>query len=493
MKAIILARVSTKRQEDEGLSLDYQLETLRNYAKESNFEVAKEFVFHESAGHKIRRNFDELMDYIKQNADVKGILAFRVDRMTRNFRDAVALDTLRTEHDKELHFVHDRLVLTGDSVGRDIQDWDLKVFLAKQYLNRLKEDGVNTWRHKLRNGEWSGKATCGYKNVELEGKKKWIEIDEDRAPLVRKAFELYATGDYSYEILAKKLAKIGLTTNTDHPKPMYKNYLDSQIINNPFYYGEMLYKGKLYKHQYEPLIPKYLYDKCQQVKESWNKKPFKYGAKEFAFKGLISCSSCDTVLSTYTQKGHNYVRCHSCKKVHIKEDVLLSQIGPLFKKLEIPSAVLEDLKSRLKSNHEGEGLFYEHNVKRINSEISKNKNRMKVMYEDRLDGRITYDEYDKMIVDLKKKEQDLLSELGQHSKADEQFLISSSYLLELANRAHELFMNSQPAQKNKLLKLILANLEIKDGKLIPKLKNLFQGVLICNERQEWLPRLDSNQ
>lgn len=105
---------------------------------------------------------------------------------------------------------------------------------------------------------------------------------------------------------------------------------------------------------------------------------------------------------------------------------------------------------------------------------------------------ITYAEYDKMIVELKKKEQDLLAELSEHSKADEEFLISSSYLLELANRAYDLFMSSQPAQKNRILKMVLANLEIKDGKLVPKLKNLFQGVLICNERQEWLPRLDSN-
>ncbi|TSC99989.1 MAG: hypothetical protein Greene101449_429, partial [Candidatus Peregrinibacteria bacterium Greene1014_49] len=32
MKAVILARVSTKRQEEEGLSLDNQLESLREYA-----------------------------------------------------------------------------------------------------------------------------------------------------------------------------------------------------------------------------------------------------------------------------------------------------------------------------------------------------------------------------------------------------------------------------------------------------------------------------
>jgi hypothetical protein len=61
---------------------------------------------------------------------------------------------------------------------------------------------------------------------------------------------------------------------------------------------------------------------------------------------------------------------------------------------------------------------------------------------------------------------------------------------ELAKRAYELFTSSQPAQKNKLLKMTLATLELKDGKLIPKLKNFFQGVLICNERQLWLPRLE---
>ncbi len=492
MKAIILARVSTKKQEDEGLSLDYQLETLRNYAKENNFQVAKEFVFHESAGHKIRRNFDEMMDYFKDNTDVQCILAFRVDRMTRNFRDAVALDTLRTEYNKEIHFVHDRLVLNAESVGRDIQDWDLKVFLAKQFLNRLKEDGVNTWRHKLRNGEWPGKATCGYKNVEIEGKKKWIVVDEERKELTIKAFELYSTGGYSYETLAKELANLGLTTNTENPKPIYKNCIDKQILNNPFYYGEMAFKGKLYQHHYEPLIPKWLYDKCQQVRMSWHKKQYKYGAKEFAFKSLLECSECNKVLSTYTKKGHNYLRCHTCKKVHVNEDVLLAQIAPLFKKLEMPQIVLDDLKVQLQKNHENENAFYDNNVKHINSEIEKNKTRMKVMYQDRLDGRITYAEYDSMIVEFKNKEQDQIEQLSKYSMADQAFLVTSSNLLELASRAHDLFISSQAGEKNKLLKFILANLQVKDEKLVWKLKNLFDGVMKCNERHFWGELWDSN-
>lgn len=492
-KGIILARVSTKRQEDEGLSLEYQLQTLRDYAKDHEIVIEKEFVFHESAGSKIRKRFEEMMDFVKRDKSIRHILAFRVDRMTRNYRDAVAIDMLRTDHDKELHFVYDRLVLNNESVGRDIQDWDLKVFLAKQYLNRLREDGVNTWRYKLKNGEWPTKAPCGYRNINLDNKRTSIEVDQEKAPLVVRAFELYATGDYSLELLANELARMGLSTNTPHPKPMYKTYLDTQILANPFYYGEMLHKKMLYKHNYQPLIPKWLFDKCHEVRMAWNKKPFEYGAKEFAFKGLIECGNCARALTTYTKKGHNYVRCHNCKKIHINEEKLLEQIGHLFQKMTIPEHVLHDLKERFRKSYADETGFYEDNIRRIRGDMEKNQRRMKILYEDRMDERITRVEYDNLILELKKREQDLIAELSSHSKADESYLMTVSLLLDMATRAYQLFKSSQPDQKNKILRFIFANLSLEHKKLDWKLKKPFQDILDCSVRKDWLPRLDSNQ
>lgn len=145
MKAVILARVSTMRQEKEGLSLkDIQLPHLREYAQEKGLEVVKEFVFSESADKKIRKRFNEVIEFVKSHKDIKAIITFRVDRITRNFRDASDLDDLRINNDIELHFAHDRLVLDKKSYGRDIQDWDLKVFFAKQQINRLREDAFIT-------------------------------------------------------------------------------------------------------------------------------------------------------------------------------------------------------------------------------------------------------------------------------------------------------------------------------------------------------------
>ncbi|PJA41219.1 hypothetical protein CO178_00715 [candidate division WWE3 bacterium CG_4_9_14_3_um_filter_34_6] len=123
---------------------------LRDYAKENGFNEVVEYVFSESADYKIRRKFKEMLDFVKANDDVKAIIAYRVDRITRNYRDAVAIDELRLDYKKEIHFVHDRLVIDEKSLGRDITDWDTKVYLAKQFLNRLKEDSKDNSTKEVR-------------------------------------------------------------------------------------------------------------------------------------------------------------------------------------------------------------------------------------------------------------------------------------------------------------------------------------------------------
>ena len=107
--------------------------------------------------------------------------------------------------------------------------------------------------------------------------------------------------------------------------------------------------------------------------------------------------------------------------------------------------------------------------------------------------RITHDEYDKLIVVKKTREEQLHDEIRSHSKTDETFLISCSYLLELLQRASDLFERSQPAQKNRLLRFVFANADVQGEKLNYKLKNVFEGIAQCVKTKEWLPRLDSNQ
>ena len=118
---------------------------------------------------------------------------------------------------------------------------------------------------------------------------------------------------------------------------------------------------------------------------------------------------------------------------------------------------------------------------------------MRKMYLDHLDASITPELYDSFDRDFKKQKEDLMSELESHQKADDTFLMSGSYLLELAQLAVELFESSQPAQKRQILKLILANCKAEGERLIFNLKTPFEALRCAKETQNWLPRLDSNQ
>ncbi|MFT2568384.1 hypothetical protein ACMWP8_28385, partial [Escherichia coli] len=77
------------------------------------------------------------------------------------------------------------------------------------------EDIKQKMRHKAVNGGTIGRAKLGYLNdrKDFDGRLvNTISLDEERAPLIRFAFEQYATDRYSVWQLATLLAEMGLTS-----------------------------------------------------------------------------------------------------------------------------------------------------------------------------------------------------------------------------------------------------------------------------------------
>lgn len=256
-----------------------------------------------------------------------------------------------------------------------------------------------------------------------------------------------------------------------------------EILTNPFYYGKMRLKTRnkqLYAHQYEPLIPQWLFAKCQKILE-WrasNERGTEYNKKEFVFKGIVRCKACGKKLSTYTQKGINYVACHSCRAVHIREDSLEKQIEGVFRSISIREDALLRLVEALIETHEGDRSFYKTQRNSFANDLSRTRNRLTALYEDRLDRRITNEEYDRMVRELKKKEQDILEEVGAMSKREETVLINASYILELIGKAYELFKGSSTARKRELLNFMFTNLEVDSTKhLSHTIKDAFRELV----------------
>ena len=80
--------------------------------------------------------------------------------------------------------------------------------------------------------------------------------------------------------------------------------------------------------------------------------------------------------------------------------------------------------------------------------------------------------------------------IEQYTKADKDFAITVTYLLDLASRAYELFQSSKVDQKRQLLNFVLSNLRLEGKKLLYDLKKPFDSMLVCAENKDWLPLVD---
>ncbi len=502
MKAIILARVSTLRQERDGLSLeDIQLPDLRKYAEEKGIEVVQEFIFSESADSKIRKKFNEVVDFVKADKSITAVIAFRVDRITRNFRDAVLCDDLRLNYDIELHFVHDRLVIHKDSSGRDIQDWDLKVFLAKQQLNRLKDDANNTADTLLRLGRKPGRAPIGYRNITLpDGRTKDVIPDPERAPFIVEMFNLYAQGSHSYLSLYRLMKEKGLTASTGTSKAIPKSLVE-HIMHDPFYYGVQRYKDKLYPHTYQPLIEKWLFDKCQGIIDGRKHTNYKYNSKPFAFRNLITCHNCGGTIGLDIKKGkYRYCFCNkypdrACDTPRQHESDLIEQVktGIIEHLSKITSETIQDVVSDMQKKETADSSAYTSRFELISKKIETLDAQNRTMYQDRLAGRITPEQYDELATANKTQIAQLQGQLSQSPTESKDLIITAEYLLSLLQKVGQLYESSKEEHKQRIHTFLLSNCTLKQKELVWELNKPFDAVLNCSKSSIWLPRLGSNQ
>ena len=92
-KAIILARVSSKEQED-GYSIDAQKYRLQEYCIRKNLEVLKVFEFSESSTVGNREKFKSTIDFATKQKELIAVVTDKVDRLQRSYKETPLLNGL---------------------------------------------------------------------------------------------------------------------------------------------------------------------------------------------------------------------------------------------------------------------------------------------------------------------------------------------------------------------------------------------------------------
>src|SRR4030066_1076417 len=94
IKVVAYYRVSSREQKEEGYSIEAQQKRALEYAEKKGLEVVKEFQEIETAKKAGKVIFNEMIDFIRKNQEVQGIVCHKVDRLCRNFKDFVTTDDL---------------------------------------------------------------------------------------------------------------------------------------------------------------------------------------------------------------------------------------------------------------------------------------------------------------------------------------------------------------------------------------------------------------
>ncbi|MDA1169320.1 MAG: recombinase family protein [bacterium] len=479
MKAIILARESDKNQD----SNDAQLFRMGDYIKSKGLDEWKTFKLKESSTKGYRKKFQEIIEEVKKSKEIIAIVVDTVDRLQRGFRESVIFDELRKEGKVELHFYRENLVINKKSNSSDIMRWDMAVMFAKSYVLQLS-DNLKRKHDKMReDGEITGAPPIGYKSIYNDNPLRVRRVDvvpDDKAHLIVRIYEEYAKGDVSVNTLADRMYALGFRSKINGK---VNHAMIFKILNDTFYYGYAYSRTHdlRYRHGYKPIISKALFDKCQAVMERHNKVPTKYASKPFVFRGLIVCGKCGGVVGGQLKKGkYAYYSCSGfkdCKREYVPEVELLKQVYGVLDGFKLSDQMIEEITEGLKQIGENENRFYRKNVTALKTEHDKYEARIKKMYEDKLDGRITDEMYDSFLREYKEKQAELFEQMQDHSDADEQFYLTANMTLNIAKRAKEIFMSSEVEEKRQFLGFLLQNCELNEKTLGFTLRSPFNLML----------------
>ncbi len=484
MKAILYCRKSTDTEDKQVMSLDAQEHELREVAKREGIEIVK--VYRESMSAKApgRPLFAEMLKLIT-SGKADSILCWKIDRLARNPVDGGSISWLLQSNTITAIRTHERMYLPSDNVLLLY----VELGMSNQYVRDLSANVKRGNREKLRRGEWINRAPYGYKN---DKNTKSLVVVASQAKVVRLAFSLYATGNYSFTQLAKELG-------------ILKSQLE-RILSRKFYYGVMEAVGEEYPGVHKPIISKALYDQVQAIKTGVTVTKSRPQKLEFPYRGFMYCAECGCMLTATVKKGkYDYYYCTNGKgictqhKDYLNDQAVKSLIAQELQKLYFDEEIIEIMYKADRERLENGSYNVQGTIDGLNLQLHKIKQQERKLLHSFTGGFIDEDLYTEEAHKLGKEKQDVEGKLRHYNENAHTGLATLELTKEVfmsSNKAVLEFETAEPERKREIVNSLLWNCAIKDKKVLEtKYKRPFSVLANAPKNgslTELLPDRDSN-
>lgn len=342
----IYSRVSSEEQV-HGYSLEAQVNACMAFAAQRKWKIVR--VYSDpgySAKDDNRPDFAKMIAHA-QEQQFKAIIFHKLDRFSRNientlryFRDLNSYDVLIASVTEDFDFT----TAQGRLVFR------MMALFAQWYLENLSAEVVKSKVEMARHGVQNGPVPFGY--IKDKEKNK-IFIVEEEAQLVKTAYELYASGNYTDQTIADFINQSGIKTRKGNK---WSKDTVTDFLQNEFFYGKVAYRDQLWPGRHQAIITKELFDRVKEVRAKHAVRPRSHLAfnklrRVSLLRRIVCCSQCERPLRVQSVKGYGYYietslyRGKDCVDSHarVRMDVMNQLVFDLLRNVQLPEAWQKDI------------------------------------------------------------------------------------------------------------------------------------------------------
>ena len=299
IKYFTYARKSQEGEERQVQSIPDQLREDEATAKRYGIKVVDVLTEEGSAKEPNKRPvFDKMLDRIKKG-EANGIICWNLNRLSRNPVDSGKLQWMLQQGliqsiltpSREYKPTDNAIIFSVESGGANQFILDLKVGVRR---------GLNS---KVAKGQAPILAPLGYLNTKHEVRgENYIIKDPERFELVKRAWKLMLTGDYTIPKILKVVNDDwGLRTRKYKKRgggPVNKSTM-YDVFTNIFYTGLYLYRGNTENGKHEPMITTEEFDKMQLILGKYGKPRAR--THVFTYTGTMLCGECSSAIVACTK------------------------------------------------------------------------------------------------------------------------------------------------------------------------------------------------
>ncbi|HCD34629.1 MAG TPA: resolvase [Phycisphaerales bacterium] len=480
--------IYTRKSTDENLDLDFnsldaQRDSGEAYIRSQKHEgwICLDERYDDagfSGGNTDRPAFQRLMNDIAEGK-IDCIIVYKIDRLSRSLMDfAKIMESLDAQKVSVVSVTQQ--FNTTSSMGR----LTLNILLSfaqfeREIISERTRDKIAAARRK---GKWTGgPPILGYDRVR-DKRGTRILVNDEEAKRVRSIYQMYLKNGSMLPTL-RAIKKRGWKTKqyetlkgTMRGGAEYDKSALQKVLTNVVYLGKITYKSEIHDGEHEAIIDEDLFARVQGLLRRNRNSGGKHSRNKHGalLKGLVRCKACGCAMSHhFATRGSKRYRYYVCIKAQKKgwdecpapslpakqlEDFVVEQIKNLGQDQDILHDALCTTQAHLQdeiTKHEKQRTDVEKTIKQLSGQIGE------------LSARAGYDERATRQLDQLQsrihEQQEIIQEINAQIVAIRHRMLNPDELTGAIESFHPVWETMSPADKAKLVHLLIERIEY-DGK-----------------------------